>query len=659
LFEFYPPLVSYLGLAFYGIGFGFIQAAKASLTLSILLGGLGVYVFARDLFGSRAAAWLSAVAYLSAPYLMTDVYERGAAAETLALAILPWLFWSLRSLLYRQTRWHWWLSAGLVAGMMLAHNGTALFFVPAACAYVALLALWDRQWRALATVVLAVVLGLGLSAFYWLPAVAEIKFTRAEQYMLGAKTDVTQNLLAWRDLIQPTWVFAYVGETRFHFARLLALLGLAGLLALPLQKPGLRSEVGLLALCWLVVMLLQLESALYFWQHMPLVRFIQFAWRLYGLASFCVALLAGSLVAWPQRFAPMRWPLAVTIGLFCIGVSIPNLRPDLLPLWEDIDEAGINKLDLFERGRKGYALFSDYSPIDMQTTSGGLTMPRPDGVAPTPPLSAAPSVRVIAENPVLMRFAVAAPAPFPLRVQRIFFPGWQVYVDGQKVETYASGQLGLVSADLPAGTYEVAVQFDQTPIRRTADGIAMLCLAVWCALLIAWSRPRQIWLARGGLMLLVILALVYWQTRPKPARMPVAVPANFQDQLHLLGYDLAQSSWQPGEEIELRLYWLTQQTPPANYKIFLHVAELDDSGKVAQADSEPMLGYTPMTVWDSGEVVVDEHRLQLEETVKPGRYQLLIGVYHPETVQNLSVRSAPTVWPGDRIVLAEVEIGNE
>jgi hypothetical protein len=89
------------------------------------------------------------------------------------------------------------------------------------------------------------------------------------------------------------------------------------------------------------------------------------------------------------------------------------------------------------------------------------------------------------------------------------------------------------------------------------------------------------------------------------------------------------------------------------------VVELDDSGKVAQADSEPILGFNPMTTWEPGMVIVDEHRLSLEATIKPGRYQVVVGLYHPETVQNLAVSGATTVLPGDRVVLAEVEIRDE
>jgi hypothetical protein len=44
LFEFYPPLASYVGLIFYGLGLDFVQASKATFTGATVLAGLGVYV---------------------------------------------------------------------------------------------------------------------------------------------------------------------------------------------------------------------------------------------------------------------------------------------------------------------------------------------------------------------------------------------------------------------------------------------------------------------------------------------------------------------------------------------------------------------------------------------------------------------------------------
>lgn len=659
LFEFYPPLVSYVAFAFYSAGLSLIQAMKATFTLAVVLAGIGAYLFVRALTGIRAAAVLGALTYLSAPYLMTNVYERGAGAELLALALLPWLFWSLHGLLFNDARWRLGLAAGLTAGMLLAHNSTALFFLPVTYAYVVILALWNRRRKALSPIMLSALLGLGLSAFYWLPALTEVRFTRTEEYMLGDNRNASDNLLSWRELLQPTWIFAYTGEVRFRFARLLAVMGVIGALALPFQPPRLRFALLMLAIGGLALMGLQLEGARFFWDSVPLIRFVQFPWRLYGLASLFVAVLVGALVAQPGWPPPIRWSVALALGALCLSVSAANLRPDRLKFWYDIDDASLTKRDMFERGREGYALFSDYTPIGMGTTSGGLTMPRlPDALRP-PSLTTTPSIQVLEENPVLIRLAVAAPEPFQLRISRIFFPGWQGYVDGRPVSTSASGPLGLVTAALPAGSYVATITFDQTPIRTVADLISLVSLTFWVAFVAVGPQRKRKWLLRGGVALVVLMIALYLQFRSKPAHLPTPLAANFHDQIQLLGYNLESTNWRPGEEVVLRLYWLAQQTPLADYKVMIHLVELDDSGKATQADSEPTMGYTPMTTWEAGELFVDEHRIELEATTNPGRYLLLVGVYHPETVEHLVIQSEGRVLPGERLVLTEVEIPDE
>ena len=173
LFQYYPPLASYVALVFHWVGFGWIGAVKAGFTLALVLAGVGAYVYARWLFTDRRAALVAGFAYLFAPYLLLNIYERGANAELLALGLLPWVFWATHHLLRSENRSWLWASAGLVALLMLAHNITALFALPLLVGYVVLHAWHEGAWRRLPAVALAIGLGLSLSAFYWVPALAE------------------------------------------------------------------------------------------------------------------------------------------------------------------------------------------------------------------------------------------------------------------------------------------------------------------------------------------------------------------------------------------------------------------------------------------------------------------------------------------------------
>ncbi len=149
----------------------------------------------RWLTAKRLGAVTAAVLFLLSPYVLLTTFERGAAAEGAALAMLPWLVWAMHRLLDDRRFVATCLAALLVAASMLAHNVTALFVLPAVLAYTGILAAARKDYAALGRMGLAFALGLGLSAFYWLPALAELRYTRAETMMLQGVNDVTQT--AW------------------------------------------------------------------------------------------------------------------------------------------------------------------------------------------------------------------------------------------------------------------------------------------------------------------------------------------------------------------------------------------------------------------------------------------------------------------------------
>ncbi len=247
----------------------------------------------------------------------------------------------------------------------------------------------------------------------------------------------------------------------------------------------------------------------------------------------------------------------------------------------------------------------------------------------------------------------------PLRLHRIYFPGWRAYVDGERLAVGPSGSLGLVTAEIPPGTHQVDFRFGNTPVRWFALTISLVSLAI-LAWIVLRSRQRRIILLAAGIATIVLFLLLWLhQGRGEPNRLPTTYTADFEDGVSLLGDYLPATSWKPGETIPIRLYWFTQKSPAADYSIFLHLAPMDDSGKVAQSDSPPIYGFSPTTQWEPGEIVIDQQRLQLDETVPPGRYRLLMGLYRPDMMQNLAVLQATEVLPGDRLVLAEIEITDE
>jgi len=83
--------------------------------------------------------------------------------------------------------------------------------------------------------------------------------------------------------------------------------------------------------------------------------------------------------------------------------------------------------------------------------------------------------------------------------------------------------------------------------------------------------------------------------------------------------------------------------------VFVHL--LDAEGRiVAQHDSQPQDGAYPTSVWDAGEVVADEHVLDLPVDLPAGHYRLRVGWYLPGSGDRL-----PVVGDGDSVELDIVE----
>ncbi len=87
----------------------------------------------------------------------------------------------------------------------------------------------------------------------------------------------------------------------------------------------------------------------------------------------------------------------------------------------------------------------------------------------------------------------------------------------------------------------------------------------------------------------------------------------------------------------LKLIWQTNAIPPTDYTVFVHLLDPDDN-LIAQADSPPANGAYPTSLWDPGEIIVDEHAIG---DLPPGHYTLQVGLYQPETGERLPVNGVP------------------
>jgi hypothetical protein len=126
----------------------------------------------------------------------------------------------------------------------------------------------------------------------------------------------------------------------------------------------------------------------------------------------------------------------------------------------------------------------------------------------------------------------------------------------------------------------------------------------------------------------------------EPGQLSIQHPlqANLGDQVTLLGYDVSPEVVQPGQTLDLTLYWQARRGMSEDYTVFTHLVAADGR-MVAQQDNQPAEGRYPTSAWDAGEIVVDRYRLTVAPEAPGGEYHLEVGMYLLSTLERLKVAS--------------------
>ena len=109
---------------------------------------------------------------------------------------------------------------------------------------------------------------------------------------------------------------------------------------------------------------------------------------------------------------------------------------------------------------------------------------------------------------------------------------------------------------------------------------------------------------------------------PVPGDYPNQLSANFENRLELVGYELRPRRAQPGDRVELDLYWRAQRPLAADYTFFAQVVNLEDLNRWGSQDLP-----VPTASWLPGEVQKVSLAFSLSEETPAGVYPVIVGAY--------------------------------
>lgn len=309
LFNYVYPGPYLLGLPFYLLGIGSKWIMKMLEVGLYTLGGIGVYLnFARR--DKRWAAFASCI-YLMTPYLLLNIFIRGALGEFMAMAVMPWVMLAGADLTeHGKIRWYHPLPLAL---LFISHNFLSFLFLPV---YLVMMFLRRAHF---ARVMGSMLLSFGLASFFVIPMILErglVYSGAADQFTYSYKDSFVYPL----QLLWGKWGNGYSvpgtgdGMTfQLGIANLMVILASFWLVIKKRAKPVVVAWVIILSL--IIFGMLPVSQPV--WDILTPVQVIQFPWRLLALATLVVTFLSFEVVlALPRRFQIPYVSVAVLGALF-------------------------------------------------------------------------------------------------------------------------------------------------------------------------------------------------------------------------------------------------------------------------------------------------------------------------------------------------------
>ncbi len=513
-FVFYPPVTWMLGaLLGYVLAWKWIAAALTFLCLSAA--GLTTRALARG-FLPAPAATLAGIIATTTPYALFTAYERTAFGELAAAFWIPLLLlfaWRQPEADAPCISQFWHALNGSAAPLALILAGTWLTNAPAGVmasyllAFAALAAaLIERQWWPILRATIAVVIGLGLAAFYLIPAAVEQHWIAIQQAVdVGMR--VGDSWLFTRHSSPDLELHDQVLRLASSIVVLTTALALAALIICLMRRklpPASRRFWLPLALLIPLLFLLQLPISAPIWNLLPRLQFLQFPWRWLMVLDipFAIFLALSTPLASrrSQNWSAISW--IVILLLFTGAATLVFFQ------FCDQDDNVDNQVALFHAGT-GVEGTDEYAAAasDNSLIASGL----PDGCLVSDPIQelgesdsgTTPAwyaeqgscddtytAQLWQSEHKLLQIDSDHDGFVVLRLSR--YPAWRITVNGKLTTPLPNREDGLIAVPVTAGPSTIEVRWSTTPDVLQGRWISLASLVLLAGLWIGERRIREI-----------------------------------------------------------------------------------------------------------------------------------------------------------------------
>lgn len=467
-FIFYPPVSWILGGALITL-LPIKAVVGAYVVFAQTLAGTSAYALVRR-FASRGAALAGAACFAANPDALLIIYVRSDYAELLAIAFYPLLVLAALQACglpaERETS-----SVKYVICFALSFAAVWLTNAPAAviASYSAvLLFAWavvaQKSWKPAVRGAAGIALGLGLAAFYWIPAAYEQRWVNITQALSTG--------LAPRD----NFLFTTIADADHnYFNRVASVMALLTMLLICVFAWRARQNIGgakesaasselrklwtPLILLAAAASLLMVKITLPLWVILPKLRFVQFPWRWMSI----LAVVFSALAAWGLTRQRRSWLWLGAVFVLLAGSAVYLGKNT----WWDADDFPSIQYEV-QLGH-GFEGTDEYDPLGDDHLDLAKEQPRARFANDREGSDRGQiAVRVWTAEQRLLDMRTQKPERLALRL--LDYPAWRVTVNDELVQPGHLHGVTAIVVPVPAGHSVVRATFTRT-MDRTIGGL--------------------------------------------------------------------------------------------------------------------------------------------------------------------------------------------
>ena len=483
---FYPP-IPHLTAAYITKILGVFHIDNVAVGMRITQGltffasGVTFYLLGEKILKSKKIAMLLSLFYMSAPYHLAEIFVRDAFSEMFIPVAIPLIVLGLLYLIEKRYRLFFICFVGGYTLAIYSHLAMTIYFT--LMILVTFFIVYFKQIftkKNILYLVLASGLILLLTASFWMPML-EIKlkgnYAIFIPYYMTGKGGLKYSTISIKEL------FTFFREIDFHFIRYNLQLFVTVLFFISLfvivKKKLWKEKVWIFLVAFTALSTIMVTDA-FPWYYTPdILLTLQFPWRLVIYIAFGAILISGIFLKQIENkkyFKIFSCSLLIlTVLATCIyidhlegnQIDITNINNErcMGNEREYLPEKVINNLEYFENRNKD---------IVIKSGTGEITK--------------------ILDNVPDLIFEVNTSESMTIELPRFYYMGYQLEINGQKVELTESDNGFLQATIQESGTYTLT--YEKTMVMKIANIISVVT-AIVCIILLIWKK-RKVYLLENN-----------------------------------------------------------------------------------------------------------------------------------------------------------------